>query len=175
MDNIFDLYTDYLQVSLGLAAATGLSKLMDNFVSHDQVTRMLAKTKHIGINRVPCICASIIGGCLVLVGTYQSVIWLFSVLFILGIANGLQNTFMATFMMKVIPASKRQVLMPIYMMIVQVSVLFGFFIAGLFPVKYSSTLLIVAGSCAFLAGIFGYCLNCRHILFNNEIDNQASD
>ena len=43
MDNIFDLYTDYLQVSLGLATATGLSKLMDNAVSHDQVTRALTK------------------------------------------------------------------------------------------------------------------------------------
>lgn len=43
MDKIFDLYTDYLQVSLGLATATGLSNVVDNQVSHDQVTRMLAK------------------------------------------------------------------------------------------------------------------------------------
>jgi len=42
MDNLLDLYTDYLQVSLGLATATGLSNLVDNQVSHDQVTRMLA-------------------------------------------------------------------------------------------------------------------------------------
>jgi hypothetical protein len=42
MINIFDLYTDYLQVSLGQATATGLSKIVDNAVSHDQITRMLA-------------------------------------------------------------------------------------------------------------------------------------
>ncbi len=43
MINIFDLYTDYLQVSLGLATATGLSNIVDNAVSHDQITRMLNK------------------------------------------------------------------------------------------------------------------------------------
>ena len=42
MINIFELYTDYLQVSLGLATATNLSKIVDNKVTHDQVTRMLA-------------------------------------------------------------------------------------------------------------------------------------
>ena len=42
MINIFDLYTDYLQVSLGLATATNLSEIVDKDVSHDQVTRMLA-------------------------------------------------------------------------------------------------------------------------------------
>ena len=43
MINIFDLYTDYLQVSMGLTTATGLSNIMDNAVSHDQITRMLNK------------------------------------------------------------------------------------------------------------------------------------
>jgi hypothetical protein len=46
MVNIFDLYTDYLQVSLGLATATGLSNITDNAVSHDQITRMLAKQEN---------------------------------------------------------------------------------------------------------------------------------
>jgi len=44
MDKLLDLYTDYLQVSLGLATATGLSDLIDNRFSHDQVTRMLANS-----------------------------------------------------------------------------------------------------------------------------------
>jgi hypothetical protein len=39
---MFDLYTDYLQISLGLATATGLSNIVDAAVSHDQVTRMLS-------------------------------------------------------------------------------------------------------------------------------------
>jgi hypothetical protein len=41
MINIFDLYTDYLQVSLGLATATNLSEIVDKDVSHDQVTSSL--------------------------------------------------------------------------------------------------------------------------------------
>lgn len=44
MLNIFDLYTDYLQISLGSATAIGLSKIVDNEVSHDQVTRMLSNS-----------------------------------------------------------------------------------------------------------------------------------
>ena len=43
MINIFDLYTDYLQVSTGLTTATGLSNIMDKAISHDQITRMLNK------------------------------------------------------------------------------------------------------------------------------------
>ena len=45
MNKIFDFYTDYLQISLGLATATGLSRVMDNSISHAQVTRMLSNTE----------------------------------------------------------------------------------------------------------------------------------
>jgi DDE superfamily endonuclease len=37
-----DLHTDYLLSSCGLATATGLSAMVDNLVSHDQVTRLLS-------------------------------------------------------------------------------------------------------------------------------------
>ncbi|MEA3351709.1 MAG: hypothetical protein U9Q82_13910 [Chloroflexota bacterium] len=37
-----DLYTDYLISSFGQTTATGLSKLMDGEISHDQVSRMSA-------------------------------------------------------------------------------------------------------------------------------------
>jgi hypothetical protein len=40
--NTLDLYTDYLSVTFGYATATGLSKLLEGKVSHDQVTRALA-------------------------------------------------------------------------------------------------------------------------------------
>lgn len=43
MMNIFDLYTDYLQVSFGQVTATGLSNAVDGVISHDQITRMLSK------------------------------------------------------------------------------------------------------------------------------------
>lgn len=42
---ILDLYSDYLLSSFGQTTATGLSKLMDGEISHDQVTRMLSSTK----------------------------------------------------------------------------------------------------------------------------------
>jgi len=42
---LLDLYTDYLLSSFGQTTATGLSKLMDGAVSHDQVSRMLASPR----------------------------------------------------------------------------------------------------------------------------------
>ncbi len=43
MDKYFlELYTDYLLSSFGQTTATGLSALMDNAVSHDQITRFLS-------------------------------------------------------------------------------------------------------------------------------------
>jgi len=43
--NILDLYSDYLLSSFGQTTATGLAKLMEGGISHDQVTRMLASPK----------------------------------------------------------------------------------------------------------------------------------
>jgi hypothetical protein len=37
-----ELYTDYLISNSGFATATGLSAMMDNRVSHDQITRFLS-------------------------------------------------------------------------------------------------------------------------------------
>ena len=39
---LLDLYTDYLISSFGPTTATGLSRLLDGQVSHEQVTRFLA-------------------------------------------------------------------------------------------------------------------------------------
>ena len=44
-EKILDLYSDYLLSSFGQTTATGLSRLLDGEVSHDQVTRMLSSTK----------------------------------------------------------------------------------------------------------------------------------
>ena len=43
MKDYIDLYTDYLITTNGQATATGLSAMMDGEVSHDQITRFLAK------------------------------------------------------------------------------------------------------------------------------------
>jgi hypothetical protein len=42
---ILDLYTDYLLSSFGQTTATGLSKMTEGAISHDQVSRMLASPK----------------------------------------------------------------------------------------------------------------------------------
>ncbi len=41
--HLLDLYTDYLVASFGATTATGLARLLDHTVSHDQITRFLAK------------------------------------------------------------------------------------------------------------------------------------
>ena len=43
--NILDLYSDYLLSSFGQTTATGLARLLEGEISHDQVTRMLASEK----------------------------------------------------------------------------------------------------------------------------------
>jgi hypothetical protein len=42
VNNLLDLYTDYLIVNPGLTTSTGLSAMVDNRVSHDKITRLLA-------------------------------------------------------------------------------------------------------------------------------------
>ena len=41
VNNLLDLYTDYLLVTPTYSTATGLSSVTDNKVSHDQITRLL--------------------------------------------------------------------------------------------------------------------------------------
>ena len=45
MKEMLDLYSDYLISQTGLATATGLSSVLENEISHDQVTRFLNKSK----------------------------------------------------------------------------------------------------------------------------------
>jgi len=43
MENLLDLYSDYLISSFGQTTATGLATLMKGQISHDQITRLLAR------------------------------------------------------------------------------------------------------------------------------------
>lgn len=108
-----------------------------------------------------CISASVIGFCVFLTGASQSVFWLSCVLFILGVANGIQNTLMSTFIMKVVPKEQRNQLIPTYMLVVQLSVLAGFLIGGIVPMKHVEVLLLISGIIAVIAGIIGARLNYR--------------
>ena len=42
MDNLAEIYSDYLIASFGLTTATGLSDLLDGEISHDKITRFLS-------------------------------------------------------------------------------------------------------------------------------------
>lgn len=42
MDNLAEIYSDYLIASFGLTTATGLSNMLDGEISHDKITRFLA-------------------------------------------------------------------------------------------------------------------------------------
>ena len=44
MENLLDLYTDYLISSFGQTSATGLSRLVDQTIKHDSVTRLLGNS-----------------------------------------------------------------------------------------------------------------------------------
>ncbi|MEA5260941.1 transposase [Arcicella aquatica] len=44
MQTDLDLYTDYLISSFGQTSSTGLSKMLDKAISHDDVTRFLKQT-----------------------------------------------------------------------------------------------------------------------------------
>lgn len=43
METNLDLYTDYLLSSFGATTATGLSRMSDGVISHDDVTRFLSR------------------------------------------------------------------------------------------------------------------------------------
>ena len=43
MNNILDLYSDYLIVQNKYATSTGLSEMLNGAISHDKVTRFLNK------------------------------------------------------------------------------------------------------------------------------------
>ena len=45
VNNLLDLYTDYLLVNPSYSTATGLSRITDGKVSHDQITRLLSGDK----------------------------------------------------------------------------------------------------------------------------------
>lgn len=45
---LLELYTDYLIASFGPTTATGLARLTDETISHDQITRLLASPKRTG-------------------------------------------------------------------------------------------------------------------------------
>ncbi|MEE1751537.1 MFS transporter [Streptomyces sp. SP18CS02] len=103
--------------------------------------------------------ATAIGGALVAMGAGARFWWLAGAALVAGLANGVQNTLMSTYVMKVVPADKREQYMPAYVLILQSCVLTGFLAAGLFQVQQSATVLFTAGCVAGAAGVTGAVMN----------------
>jgi hypothetical protein len=59
---LMDLYTDYLVSSFGSVTSAGLSKLLDEEISHDRISRMLSRkelTQHTTGEQSSVSCASL--------------------------------------------------------------------------------------------------------------------
>ena len=53
MENLEDLYTDYLLSSFGQVTATGLSSMLDGEISHDRITRRLSGGRELWLSVKP--------------------------------------------------------------------------------------------------------------------------
>ena len=51
-NDLIELYSDYLLSSFGKATATGMSEMLGNQYSHDQITRLLSRNDFNG-KRLP--------------------------------------------------------------------------------------------------------------------------
>lgn len=111
--------------------------------------------KKIGMEFGACCAAATIGLCVYLTGLIQSTIWLYVILFLLGIANGLQNTLMATLVMEIVPEKERKKMIPIYTFIIQFCVFCGFIITGQVQPQFAQQLLIISGLIACFFGLVG--------------------
>ncbi len=88
------------------------------------------------------------------------IVWLMMLsLFILGIANGVQNVLMASFMIKAIPKEHRNSQIPAYIFIIQTSICIGFLGAGFVQVHHTQNTLFIIGIATMITGILGFVLN----------------
>lgn len=79
--------------------------------------------------------------------------------FILGSANGVQNSLMASFMMKAIQKEQRNSQMPAYIFIIQTAVCIGFISAGFVKVHHTQHTLFIIGIATMTTGILGFIVN----------------
>ncbi|WP_041583054.1 MFS transporter [Bartonella australis] len=115
--------------------------------------------KRLGYAPGACLAATSIGlGIFCLASSINVKFMLLSSLLI-GIANGVQNTLMASFMMKHIPKELRKQQMPAYAFILQTSVLVGFIGGGFIDLIDVQSALIWIGIISMTAGIIGMIVN----------------
>ncbi|WP_412057771.1 MFS transporter [Bartonella sp. DGB2] len=115
--------------------------------------------KRLGYAAGACMAATCIGfGVLCLAFSAQLWVMLLASLLI-GIANGVQNALMASFMMKHIHKDQRKQQMPAYSFILQGSVLIGLIGAGFVDLFYIQSAFIWIGLISMAAGFIGTAVN----------------
>lgn len=106
--------------------------------------------------------ASIIGLGLILISLASNFWYLLAIGLLIGLANGIQNTLMSSFMMATIPASKREEYMPAYILFIQFSVLLGFTISYYIKFSYITEFLLFSGIITVFFGCVGFLINKKN-------------
>jgi len=82
--------------------------------------------------------------------------------FLIGVANGVQNALMGSFMMKAVEKTRRFSQMPAYVLSLQTSVFIGFISAGFVRNEDTATALAAIGVITAIVGIVGLALNLNN-------------
>ncbi|WP_244427059.1 MFS transporter [Bartonella rattaustraliani] len=115
--------------------------------------------KRFGYAPCACFAATLIGLGVFCLASTINVKFMFLSALLIGIANGVQNTLMASFMMQHIPQGLCKQQMPAYIFILQTSVLVGFIGGGFIDIIYIQTALIGIGIISMSAGMIGAMVN----------------
>lgn len=105
------------------------------------------------------VAAAVIGLGIVAVGIANAPWQLGLATAVIGLANGVQNTLMSTFIMQRIDARYLPFRMPAYVFILQCSVFTGFIGAAFIQGSATGNALVVSGIVTTIAGVFGACTN----------------
>lgn len=103
--------------------------------------------------------AATIGLGIIFTGSMTELWQLIIAAILIGIANGVQNTLMSTFIMERVDAEHRAFRMPAYILIIQCSVFAGFIGAAFINVSAAGSALVAAGIVAIVVGIIGIVIN----------------
>ena len=116
--------------------------------------------KSIGDSTGASAAASLIGVGICLFASTEMILNMALAAFLIGIANGTQNTLIANFMKKTIDESDRTNQMPVYLLVIQVSVSIGFASAGVMQNTHqASGYLLAIGVFTTISGAIGVILN----------------
>lgn len=122
----------------------------------------------LGLSMGSCTCAAIIGGCMFFLSLSNVFYFSIFILFILGLANGVQNSLMATFIMEYIPDEKLNSGLSAYSLFLQFFVMIGLLTAGFIKPENAILFLTYTGIIVFFVGAISAIVNKKtSITFKN--------